>query len=203
VKSGFQVLFSGPAEGTICFTLDGSDPRLPGGVVSPSAQRYTRGGLAASGAGTLPVITRNTVLKCRTLDGKQWSALNETFFQTGPSALEPGEVKITRLNSNPARDDDGAEFVELNNVGAQAVNLRGARFTQGIAYRFPDNRDTLLAPGQKLVLVKDLFRFRQRHGLDLPVAGIYSGRLKNGEPLTLVDVSGRVITSSRIDGAKP
>jgi len=48
------------------------------------------------------------------------------------------------LNYDPART--GAEFVELVNLSSRAINLRGARFLEGITYSFPDNRDTLLAP---------------------------------------------------------
>ncbi len=157
----------------------------------------------SASAGELPVITRNTVLKCRALDGSQWSALNEAFFQVGPSALDPGEVAVTELNFNPP-GDDGSEFVELANQSSRTVNLRGARFAEGIDYAFPDNRDTLLAPGQRLVFVNDLFRFQQRYGLDVPVAGVYSGNLDNGgERLTLIDTSSNVITGFTYDGAKP
>ena len=196
VPSGFTVLFTGPAGGAIYFTVDGTDPRLPGGAVSPAAQSYNTGG-------SLPAITRNTVLKCRAKDGAQWSALNEAFFQVEPSALDPGEVVVTELNFNPP-GEDGAEFVELANLSTRAVNLRGARFVEGIDYTFPDNRDTLLAPGRRLVLVNDLFRFQQRHGLDVPVAGIFAGNLSNGgERLTLTTPSNNVVSSFHYDVAQP
>src|SRR5262249_2988272 len=162
-----------------------------------SAKKCTRGGLVSLETETLPAITCNTVLNSRALDGNQWSALNESFFQTTTSALERGEVAI-KLNFSPSHDD-GTEFVELSNVGAQAVNLRGARFTHGIHYGFAENRDTLLAPRQKLVLVRDLFRFRQRYGLDLPVAGIYSGKLKDAAQITLTDASGKTVATFRVD----
>src|SRR5439155_6980400 len=153
--------------------------------------------------GSLPAITRNTVLKCRAKDGAQWSALNEAFFQVEPSALDPGEVVVTELNFNPP-GEDGAEFVELANLSTRAVNLRGARFVEGIDYTFPDNRDTLLAPGRRLVLVNDLFRFQQRYGLDVPVAGIFAGNLSNGgERLTLTTPSNNVVSSFHYDVAQP
>ena len=49
VTNGFQVLFREPRKGTIFFTLDGSDPRLPGGAVAPSARRYTPGAQSSTG----------------------------------------------------------------------------------------------------------------------------------------------------------
>src|SRR5207253_4082000 len=121
-----------------------------------------------SNTGGAPAITRNTVLRCRASNGTQWSALNEAFFQVDPSALDAGDVAVSELNFNPA-GEDGSEFVELANLSNRAVNLLGARFTDGIGYAFPDNRDTLLSPGGRLVLTRDLFRFQQRYGLDVPV----------------------------------
>jgi hypothetical protein len=147
-------------------------------------------------------MTRNTVLKCRAKNGTQWSALNEAFFQIEPSALDPGEVVVTELNFNPPAQDR-TEFVELANLSTHAVNLRGARFVEGIDYTFPDNRDTLLAPGQRLVLVNDLFRFQQRHGTDVPVAGIFAGNLNNaGERLTFTTASSNVVSSFHYEVAQ-
>jgi len=112
-------------------------------------------------------------------------------------------VVISELNFNPP-GSDATEFVELLNISTRAVNLRGARFTNGITYTFPDSRDVALAAGQRLVLVSDLFAFQQRYGLDIPVAGIFAGSLDNGgERLTLVNQSNDLITTFRYDGAHP
>jgi hypothetical protein len=67
------------------------------------------------------------------------------------------------------------------------VNLRGCRFTEGVDYSFSEFRDTVVAPGQRIVLVDSEFAHRQRYGWDRTIAGIYSGNLNNlGEGLTLV-----------------
>jgi hypothetical protein len=205
VTNGFQVIFRKPRRGTIFFTLDGNDPRLPGGGVAPSARRYTPGEQpgpstvpASPGSDPWPRMDKNTVLKSRVQDGNQWSALNEAFFQSGPAALATGEVRIAEIRSD-AVNEGVAEFVELSNVSSQAINLRGARFTEGIDYAFADHRDTLLAPGQKLVLVKDLFRFRQQHGVDTTVEGIYSRKKKKRDSrITLGLKSGAIITSQTL-----
>ena len=148
-------------------------------------------------------IARNAIWKARAKNATEWSALNEAFFQVGASALDPGEVVISELNFNPP-GSDATEFVELLNISTRAVNLRGARFTNGITYTFPDSRDVALAAGQRLVLVSDLFAFQQRYGLDIPVAGIFAGSLDNGgERLTLVNQSNDLITTFRYDGAHP
>jgi len=150
----------------------------------------------------LPVISRNTLLKSRAKDGAEWSALNEAFFQVGPAPVEPGEVAVSELNYDPART--GAEFVELANLSSRAVNLRGIRFLDGIAYSFAEHRDTLLAPGQRLVLVKDLLRFQRQYGINVPVAGIYSGSLdKDGERITLASSSSNILSSFTYGTSQP
>jgi hypothetical protein len=149
-----------------------------------------------------PMISRNTLLKCRAKDGAEWSALNEVFFQVDPAAVEAADVAVSELNYDPART--GAEFVELATLSSRAINLRGARFLEGIAYSFPLGRDTLLAPGQRLVLVRDLFRFQQQYGIDVPVAGIYSGSLdEDGQRITLVASSGDVLSSFTYGTSQP
>ena len=198
VTNGFQVSFLTPRKSVIFFTVDGSDPRLSGGEVAPSARQF-RPGLAEDSS-SLPQIIGNTVVKSRARDGKEWSALNAAFFQTG-APLEAGEVSITELNFDAKND---AEFVELRNVSSEAVNLRGARFTEGIDYRFADNRDTILAPGQKVVLARDLFRFRQRRGLEVEVEGVYTRKKNQGDRrITLFLEPGKIITSHPIDPTEP
>jgi len=89
-------------------------------------------------------------------------------------------------------------------VSSQAINLRGASFTEGIEFRFPETRDTPLAPGQRLLLVSDLFQFQRRHGIDIPVAGIFNGRLNNaGEPVTLVNTTGEAVFHFTYKGGFP
>ena len=137
-----------------------------------------------AGSNSLPALTDNTLIKARARDGSEWSALNEAFFQVASDAIASGDVAVTELNFDSRRE--GSEFVELSNLSSHAVNLRGLQFVEGIKFSFPANRDTPLASGQRLVLVKDLYRFQQKYGIDLPVGGIYSSSLaKDGERMTL------------------
>ena len=69
VVAGFQLTLSAPV-GTVYYTRDGTDPRLTGGGVSPTAQVY-------SGPITLNQSTR---LQARAFDGTTWSALDDTTF---------------------------------------------------------------------------------------------------------------------------
>jgi hypothetical protein len=92
-------------------------------------------------------------------------------------------LRITEIMFNPSGSDEGLEFIELQNVGASAINLGGVRFTKGIAFTFPA---LVLAPGEFLVLSPDLAKFEGRYGSGINVNGPYSGKLDNaGEKLLL------------------
>ncbi|MBN8247507.1 MAG: chitobiase/beta-hexosaminidase C-terminal domain-containing protein, partial [Verrucomicrobia bacterium] len=90
----------------------------------------------------LPALTRNTLLQSRALQGGQWSALHTAFFQADPLPVAPGDVVVSELFCAPPGGGDDGEFVELANRSEHAVNLRGARFVEGIGYRFPESWDT-------------------------------------------------------------
>ena len=74
VDSGFNLVMTAPA-GDIYYTLDGSDPRLPGGAVNTAgATRYT-------GPVTLAETTR---VRARAFDLGTWSAVHDAVFSVGP-----------------------------------------------------------------------------------------------------------------------
>lgn len=171
VAAGTVVNF--PVAGaTVYFTTNGSDPRLPGGGINPSAT-----------VGTGTTINANTWLRARSQTGGVWSALNEAFFTV--TALAPGDVVFSEIHYN-AQGDDDSEFIELLNTRTHAINLRGAKFTAGLGYDFAENRDIPLAPGGRLILCASLYSFQLRYGINIPVEGIYFDRLGNdGDTLTL------------------
>ncbi len=185
ITSRYLTVQLSPASGTIYYTLDGSDPRLPGGALNASAaNRYTE-----------PIrLTASTHLKARTLSGSNWSALNEAVFVVGPVAesLRVSEIMYHPLDSgNPG--DPNAEYVELTNIGNQTINLNLVRFTDGIDYAFPSVE---LRPDAYCLIVRDITAFEARYGPDRPVVGQYAGSLSNaGERLELVDAAGQVIQS--------
>ncbi len=189
VAGGFELRMSGPGA-TFYYTLDGSDPRLitAGGAsaVSPSARQYT-GHVA---------LMESTQIKVRTLSGNQWSALNEAVFAVGPVAES---LRISEIMYHPAEtglpDDPNTEYIELTNIGAESINLRLAKFTNGVDFTFPSVE---LTPGEYVVVVKDVAAFEGKYGRGLPVVGSYSGSLDNaGERVELQDAAGQVICSFR------
>ena len=173
--------------GTVYYTTDGADPRLPGGGVnSAHAAAY-------SGPFTL---ARSAAVKARVLSGSTWSALAQAQFSVGPVAQS---LKISEVMFNPGDtgdpEDPNTEYIELTNVGTQAINLNLVEFTNGVRFTFGDYT---LAPGAYTLVVAKQAAFEAKHGSALPVAGEYIGRLDNaGERVTLEDAAGAVIHSFR------
>jgi hypothetical protein len=142
-----------------------------------------------------PTLLQNTVIKTRAKNGSDWSPLTEAFFQVADRPVTTGDLVVSEINWASRQK---SEYLQVRNIGSGAVNLRGVRFVQGIDFQFPTNRDTLLAPKQGLLLVKDLFHFQQRYGIDIPVAGIYRGSLnESGEALTVVDAQSNQLINFR------
>jgi hypothetical protein len=74
VDSGFMVVMAAPA-GEIYYTLDGSDPRLPGGAVNTAAAiRYN----------SPVIVTETTSVRARALDAGTWSAVHDAVFTVEP-----------------------------------------------------------------------------------------------------------------------
>ena len=174
VTNGFQLTMTAPA-GTIFYTRDGTDPRLIGGNLSPSAFTYS----------TPLTLTSSTRFKARTRNGVVWSPLTDATFYIIRNYTN---LLITELMYHPPGttniDGDQFEFVELKNVSGTTLELSGVHFTGGINYTSPVG--TFLSPGQFAVLVHDPSAFTNRYPA-VPIFGTYSGKLSNsGETLSLV-----------------
>jgi hypothetical protein len=179
VTMGFELTMAAP-EGTIYYTTDGSDPRVPAtGMVASAASVYQ-----------YPlVLTTTTHIKTRVLAGDVWSALHETTF----SIREPDDsrLRITEIMYNPAGGDD-YEFIELKNIGATEIDLSNMAF-EGISFSFPSG--TLLPAGEFSVLVRNPTAFAERYP-NVPISGTYQAQLSNkGETIVLKDRRGDVLIS--------
>lgn len=85
-------------------------------------------------------------------------------------------LRITEVMYDPAEGGD-YEFIELQNIGGESLELEGVRFTEGIGFVFPQ---MMLAPGEFVILVSNQVAFESKYGAGLPVAGQYTGNLSNG-----------------------
>lgn len=184
VSPGTQVIVS-PAPGTtVYYTLDGTDPRLSGGGISPTAQ---------SSASPVTITVNANVrifARCRGANSwkSTWSGPNaETFYTTIPL------VRITEVMFNPAppplgntNDADNFEYVEVKNISGSAVNLNRYQLAGGIKFAFSN---VTLQAGQSVVVVKDRAAFASRYNTNgLIIAGPFSGNLANdGDHLVLYD----------------
>lgn len=158
----------------IYFTVDGSDPRLPGGAVSPTARIYQ-----------IPLtVSKRTRIQARTLIGSVWSPLQSGDFHPAgdPADLQISELLYAPLPMAPYAGKD-LEFIEILNAGPAAVSLDGLVLEGGIQFKFPAG--VSLDPHGRVVVVSNLTAFRARHPA-APVAGEYNGNLSNsGEPVRL------------------
>jgi hypothetical protein len=185
VPPGFNLtMTSTNIGGTIYYTTNGDDPRVMfSGAVSNSAVAYTG-----------PVtLNQSMVVKARTLNGTNWSALTEASFAVATRGVP---LRITEINYNPlaANNPSAYEFIELQNVGTGPIDL-SSMFFDGVTYTFPIG--ATLAGGARLVLASDIDpdAFAARYP-GVTVRGYYSGSLNNGgERIVLKDAGGNIITS--------
>ena len=184
--------------GKAYYTLDGSDPRLPGGAISSSAIEY-------SAPFQLP--NNQSTLKVRSLNAGEWSPLRENTYIVGAEPATPETLAITEINYNPAAptveellqtptlESSDFEYIELMNIGSSPVNLVNAEFTDGVFLTLPD---VAISPQERVLVVNNLAAFQMRYGLSHTVVGEFEGSLKNsGELVILLDSVGNTV--SRID----
>ena len=173
--------------GTLYYTLDGSDPRDAGGGISASALVYT-------GAVQL---NDSVQVRARVYDSSQsgtandWSAeVNKTF-----TLDEPFSLRIVELMYNPA-DAGDLEYIELLNIGSQAIDLAGVQITDFSTGGYTFASQTLGA-GERIVVPEDVAAFQARYPSVTNVTSTaYSGSLSNdGETVTLLDAFGNVLQS--------
>jgi hypothetical protein len=192
VSSGFKLTITKPPgqAGDIYYTLDGSDPRLPGGAPSPAAVKYTA-----------PVaLNQTTTVRARIRNGAQWSAANKATFTYDMAAL-----RVTEVMYHPADPPAGGtltesdfEFVEVQNTSSAPLFVGGVRFREGIDFTFGN---LTLAAGQRAVVVRNLAAFQSRYGTTgITVAGTFTGALdNNGERLRLEGALGQTILDFSYD----
>ena len=179
--------------GTVYYTLDGSDPRLPGGAISPDALIYSAGSIT---------LAEDTQINVRWHDGGDWSALNSvTFLMNNRVAASAANTLLTELSYNPDGSDE-YEFIEIRNISTNLVDYTGVTLSNAVEYTFPENY--VLSSGQVGLVVEDVLAFEERYQnptsdyyyAGIEVVGQWSGQLDNTEEMVALVSSNGVSIST-------
>ena len=192
ITGGFTLTITAPtieSNSVIYFTLDGTDPRLPGGGISPAATASTNTAtLVLSNNARVFARNRNPLHANITnypgaLGGNPplsspWSGPTVATFVTATPPLRLTEIMYHPPlppvgNTNAA---DNFEYLEFQNTSDAALNLAGFRLSGGVEFAFPSFS---LAAGQRVLVVKNLAAFQSRYGAGLLVAGVFTNNLAN------------------------
>lgn len=113
------------------------------------------------------------------------------------------DIQISEIFYHPPGAlGEGTEFLELHHAGDAPLNMGLWRFTKGIEFVFPE--DTMLAPGDTVIVCKELTHFRKTFGEFPKVLGTYEGGLKNsGEKIRLKDAEGTTYLTVEFDDQSP
>jgi hypothetical protein len=168
-------------QGTIHYTLDGSDPR----------EAWTGSALGTVYAGPVHLSGSGTV-KARALNGGEWSALTEATFLVGTLAA-PGNLVVSELMYNPSGPGEELEFIEIQNISVGPIDLSGVALG-GVDFTFPT--PYVLAPGAYTLVIADSAAFETAYGAEFPVAGTFQNGTalgNGGERVTLLASDGTTV----------
>ena len=143
-------------------------------------------------------------LRFRAKSGSTWSAMSESIYQVGTVAPTPENLIVSEISYFPLAPNEDSEFIELFNPGSSAIDLAGAKFTEGIDFTFPAG--TTLLEGARILVVKNLAAFTALHGAGKPIAGIFANSTSlsdNGERLVLESAQGDTLLSFSYGTAFP
>jgi hypothetical protein len=189
VTNRTSVSIEAPVGARIYFTLDGSDPRGPGGDILNSAQNYIGPIHLFSNA---RIFARAYDPNHKNLTGSLKPVLSSPWsgFAVATYVVATPSLAITEIMYNPPESPGGIndtnedyEYLEVKNTGNSVLELAGFKFTRGIDFTFTGGA---LNPGERALIVKNRTVFESRYGSGLNILGEFGGSLDNsGERITL------------------
>lgn len=198
------------------------DPRMFGGGINPNAE-LIEFGPRGDGTGTFtsdPLgLTEPGFLLSRSYNSStgEWSALNMALFTVDTVRASANNTVISEVHYHPAMatqseidagfsDQDEFEFIEVQNIGEQTIDMTEVDFANGIEFEFPPGYT--IAAGEHAVIVKNLAAFNLRYPGVPPekIAGTFmnnSGLRNSGETILLRTATGGTIKSFRYEDQLP
>ena len=130
--------------------------------------------------------------------GETLTLIDDTERHVAQTVLDPvpSDVQlyltVSEVMYHPLEEE--AEFIELINISdSVTLDLNNVRFSDGVEFDFTGSAVTSLAPGARVLVVRDLVSFTAVHGAGLPVAGAFangSALSNGGERIKIDDASG-------------
>jgi len=197
VPTGFSltITHSAPANSVVYYTMDGSDPRGFGGVVTATA-------LAYGGAVTLTASSTTVRARVRHASTNEWSPLTEARFALATVPATAANTVISEMMYNPPAlttaevaagftDPQEFEYIILQNIGSAPIDLTALRFQFGITFGFDVSSRPVIDPGEHCLIAKNASALRARYGtgIDAVLGGEYFGNLNNGGELVRLEVA--------------
>ena len=183
------------------------DTSSAGGSLAPSAQIYTE----------RIDLDQTTWIKARSrATNGSWSALLDVLYRIGaPASFE--NLRVTEIHYHPtdpetepeqeiSESDNDFEFIELQNIADERVDLSLLSFREGIDFQFPVG--SFLGAGERGLVVSNTAAFLARYGSSVAAAimgefGDDTNLSNKGERLALEDSAGEKIFSFPYDDSPP
>ncbi len=180
---------SSPTNVTIFYTLDGSDPRASTGTAAITSFKYE---------GPITIVGNSRVVARLRDQGRfqrsgppsstPWSAaVAATFIVTPPPLILTEIMFHPQVPAGSSESAGDFEFLELKNISNHDLDLTGYHFTDGIEFNFTTNNTVrTLAPGARILLVRNQTAFLRRYPGVANIAGEFAGALADeGEHIAL------------------
>lgn len=178
VNDNIATFINSTSGAELYFTIDGSDPRLPGGAISPNA-------IAAD---TIQ-FNETTQIHLRAKQGAEWSPLVKELLSTETV----GYLKFSEVNHHSEDEYDLGEYIRIQNLSHETISLSGFQISGDIIHQFPSN--AIIEPFGQWTIARNALAL-QVLCPSIEVNGLYSGRLNNtGGDLTLKTSTGVVLDS--------
>lgn len=162
-------------------------------------------GIAPAGGngGSVVELTGSSMVRARSFDNGEWSALSEGRFIVAPIA-DASNLVVSELMYNPPGQSEDGEWIELMNISGSTIDLTDLSFA-GIEYQFPFG--FTLAAGERVVVVKNQVAFLANNntaGINIAPGEFATTSLDNsGERITLIDALGAEVQSFRYNDKAP